>query len=89
MGKKVYVVFEGRNPEIYLSWSLCFAEINGWNYNVQKGYNTLEEAEAAYKEYYRKVGRHYSPARNRLLVSVHIATTQVNMKKLKLVSSNI
>lgn len=46
--KEAYVVFEGRMPGVYLTWSDCEAQVKGFSGAQYKGYSTLEEAERAY-----------------------------------------
>ncbi|SEJ15258.1 RNase H [Lachnospiraceae bacterium A10] len=46
--KKAYVVFKGRKPGIYKTWAECKAQVDGFSGPVFRGYESMEEAEAAY-----------------------------------------
>ena len=46
--KKYYVVWNGLNPGIYLSWDACQAQIKGVKGAVYKSFDSKEEAERAY-----------------------------------------
>ncbi|MCR4781431.1 MAG: ribonuclease H family protein [Lachnospiraceae bacterium] len=50
MGKKVaYVVLKGRKPGIYKTWSDCQAQVKGFSGAVFKGYESMAEAEEAFR----------------------------------------
>ena len=51
-GKKCYVVWEGRNPGIYFSWKECKEQVSGYSNNCYKGFDSYEEALAAYESSY-------------------------------------
>lgn len=53
---KVYVVFAGRRPGVYLSWSECKAQVNRFKGNDYKGYDTVEQAVREWMAYCIKVG---------------------------------
>ncbi len=44
MAKKYYAVKKGLTPGIYMSWSDCQAQINGYSGAIYKGFATLDEA---------------------------------------------
>lgn len=48
---KHYVVFEGRVPGIYPSWSSCHAQVDKFKGASFRSYGTLKEAEEAYNSY--------------------------------------
>lgn len=48
---KAYVVFEGRSPGVYLSWTECQSQVNGYKGNVHKSFDSYEEAFAAWVNY--------------------------------------
>jgi len=50
--QKYYVVWEGVNPGIYLSWDECNLQIKGYPGAKYKSYSSKEEAQAAYGESY-------------------------------------
>ncbi|KAG6808137.1 hypothetical protein H0H92_005289 [Tricholoma furcatifolium] len=45
---KVYVVYRGRIPGVYLDWDACLDQVSGYSNNSFKGFNTLEEAQEAW-----------------------------------------
>lgn len=49
MSEKIYVVWAGRQPGIYHTWEECKQQISGWNGARFKAYDSLKEAEIAYK----------------------------------------
>ena len=51
-GNKYYVVWKGKRPGIYKSWSECKAEIEGFKGAQYKGFATLSEAQEAYESNY-------------------------------------
>ena len=51
MAKKYYVVKKGKTPGIYLNWSDCKENVDGFSGAVYKGFETLQEAEAFLKRY--------------------------------------
>lgn len=50
-GKKYYTVFVGRKPGVYSFWPACNEQVLRYQGNVYKGYETFEEAIAAFNEY--------------------------------------
>jgi ribonuclease HI len=46
--KVAYVVIKGRKPGIYKTWAECQKQVAGFSGAVFKGYETMDEAEAAY-----------------------------------------
>lgn len=48
--KKAYVVFKGRKPGIYKTWAECKAQVDGFSGPVFRGYESMEEAVAAYEK---------------------------------------
>ncbi len=46
---KAYVVFAGHSPGVYTDWEDVLDETKGFSGAVYKGYQTLEEAKAAYR----------------------------------------
>ena len=47
---KYYVVWQGREPGIYLTWDECKAQVHGAEGARYKSFPTMEEAEKAYAE---------------------------------------
>jgi ribonuclease HI len=47
--QKYYVVWVGKKPGIYTNWAECQAQINQFNGAKYKSYESLKEAETAYK----------------------------------------
>ncbi|KAJ1380124.1 Ribosomal protein L9/RNase H1, N-terminal [Sesbania bispinosa] len=45
---KMYVVFVGRQPGFYSSWSECQVQVNGFSGSLYQAYNTREEANSAW-----------------------------------------
>ena len=43
-----YVIFEGRKPSIYSSWSATKAQVNDYRGNSYKGYKAFHEASEVY-----------------------------------------
>lgn len=58
--KKFYVVWEGKKPGIYDSWPECRAQVEQYDSARYKAFETLEEADKAYNEPWKK---HIAPAR--------------------------
>ena len=48
--QKYYVVWQGREPGIYLTWEECKAQVHGAEGARYKSFPTMEEAEKAYAE---------------------------------------
>ena len=48
---RVYVVFKGRQPEIYSSWLECQEQVNDFKNNLYQSYATIEKAEIAFVDY--------------------------------------
>ena len=48
---RVYVVFKGRQPEIFFSWPECQEQVNGFKNNLYQSYATIEKAEIAFVDY--------------------------------------
>jgi viroplasmin and RNaseH domain-containing protein len=40
-----YAVNKGKKPGIYLSWTECKEQVNGYNFPIYKKFETIEEAE--------------------------------------------
>ena len=49
--KNFYVVYVGRRPGIYSSWSTCRAQVVHYLGNLYEGFMTLEETRNAYIRY--------------------------------------
>lgn len=49
MKKKIYVVWEGRQPGIYTSWAACEREVKNYAGARFKGFSCIKEAEEAYQ----------------------------------------
>jgi viroplasmin and RNaseH domain-containing protein len=62
---KVYVVFEGRVPGVYQSWPIAWDQVKNWSNNSHIAYDTLEEAEQAYEDHCKRVGRPYTKTTNK------------------------
>lgn len=52
--QKYYVVWEGKKPGIYKTWAECQTQVNGYNEAKYKSYDSREQAEAAFKEGWKK-----------------------------------
>ena len=50
MKKKIYVVWAGREPGIYSSWSDCEKQVKGFAGARYKSFPTMQEAEKAYED---------------------------------------
>ena len=46
--KRVYVVFQGRQPGIYSTWFECQQQVNGFKDNLYQSYPTVEKTEVAF-----------------------------------------
>jgi viroplasmin and RNaseH domain-containing protein len=58
-----YIVFHGRNPEVYESWTICSEYVVGFSGAVFQSYLTRMHAEKAYPafpEYIAEKGEHAS-----------------------------
>ncbi|XP_058093491.1 uncharacterized protein LOC131239678 [Magnolia sinica] len=44
MGKKMYVVFKGRQPGIYYTWEECHQQVEGYSSTIFCGYKSASEA---------------------------------------------
>ncbi|KAJ1428170.1 Ribosomal protein L9/RNase H1, N-terminal [Sesbania bispinosa] len=53
--KKTYVVFKGRVPGFYSSWSECHSQVHGFAGCVFRAYSTREEAESAWMRYWAQL----------------------------------
>ncbi len=51
---KFYVVWSGKVPGVYTDWGSCEAQIKGFPDAKYKSFSTLNEAEKAFKENYKK-----------------------------------
>lgn len=51
--QKYYVVWKGKNPGIYTSWDECKEQIEGVKDTKYKSFESLGEAESAFKEGYK------------------------------------
>lgn len=51
MGRKFYVVFEGRHPAVYEDWEDALEQVENFPGARYKGYSTQEEAVAAFRRY--------------------------------------
>ncbi len=52
--QKYYVVWSGKEPGIYETWSECKAQIDHYSNAKYKSFNTYNEAEAAFKQGWQK-----------------------------------
>jgi ribonuclease HI len=48
--KKVYVVWQGREPGVYHSWANCAAQVNGFPGAKYKSFSSLAQARQAYRD---------------------------------------
>ncbi|MQL72880.1 hypothetical protein Taro_005203, partial [Colocasia esculenta] len=46
---KCYVVWVGRRPDVYYTWSECFEQVNGYPGARYKGFATIEEGNMAFR----------------------------------------
>lgn len=53
---KIYVIFRGRNPGFYHSWTDCEAQVVGFSGAVYRAFSTLEEAQHEWVTYMERVG---------------------------------
>ena len=61
MAKKAYVVFKGRRRGIYTDWPSCNAMVTGYSNAVFVGYDSISEAEIAWRDYITKPSASYLP----------------------------
>ncbi|KAJ1399014.1 Ribosomal protein L9/RNase H1, N-terminal [Sesbania bispinosa] len=47
----VYMVFFGRMPGVYKSWTDCYAQVNEFKGTLYKSFASLDEAEAAWRDF--------------------------------------
>lgn len=52
--QKFYVVFRGRQPGIYRTWSECDKQVTGFPCNKHKSYSNRNDAYAAWNEFWSK-----------------------------------
>jgi viroplasmin and RNaseH domain-containing protein len=52
-----YVVYRGRVPGVYVHWEDCLKQVNMFKGNSYKGYNTMAEAEARWRNHLREERR--------------------------------
>jgi viroplasmin and RNaseH domain-containing protein len=48
------VVYRGRVPGVYVHWEDCLKQVNMFKGNSYKGYNTMAEAEARWRNHLRE-----------------------------------
>jgi hypothetical protein len=53
-GRDAYVVYTGRVPRVYVHWEGCLKQVNKFKENNYKGYKTMVEAEARWRNYPRE-----------------------------------
>jgi viroplasmin and RNaseH domain-containing protein len=46
-----YVVYRGRVPGVYVNWEDCLKQVNMFKGNIYKGYKTMAEAEARWRNH--------------------------------------
>jgi ribonuclease HI len=51
MGKKSYVVYNGRKNGVYTSWVDCYAQANGYTDCVVRLYDSVRDGEEAWNSY--------------------------------------
>ena len=54
MGKKYYVVWEGRQKGVFSSWDICKESVQGFQGAVYKSFESYEEAKYAFESYSKK-----------------------------------
>jgi viroplasmin and RNaseH domain-containing protein len=47
----LYVVYRGRVPRVYVHWEDCLRQVNMFKGNSYKGYKTMAEAEARWRNH--------------------------------------
>jgi viroplasmin and RNaseH domain-containing protein len=52
-----YVVYMGRIPGVYVHWEDCLKQVNKFKGNNYKGYKTMAEAEARWRNHLREERR--------------------------------
>jgi viroplasmin and RNaseH domain-containing protein len=52
-----YVVYRGRVPGVYIHWEDCLKQVNMFKGNSYKGYKTMAEAEARWRNHLREERR--------------------------------
>ena len=63
MGKfKCYVVWVGRRPGVYYTWSECYAQVNGYPGARYKGFVSVEDATNALSNIHGPVQQHMLPS---------------------------
>jgi viroplasmin and RNaseH domain-containing protein len=53
----LYVVYRGRVPGVYVHWEDCLKQVNMFKGNSYKGYKTMAEAEARWRNHLREERR--------------------------------
>jgi len=48
--QKFYVVWQGKKPGIYTSWKTCEAQVSGFENALYKAFDSMEEAEKAFRD---------------------------------------
>jgi viroplasmin and RNaseH domain-containing protein len=51
------MVYRGRVPRVYVHWEDCLKQVNMFKGNNYKGYKTIPEAEARWRNYLREKRR--------------------------------
>lgn len=64
--EKYYVVWQGREPGIYLTWDECKAQVIGAEGSRYKSFPTMEEAKRAFEEGAPPIERHKTAGRKAL-----------------------
>jgi viroplasmin and RNaseH domain-containing protein len=52
-----YVVYKGRVPRVYVHWEDCWKQVNRFKGNSYKGYTTMAEVEARWRNHLREERR--------------------------------
>jgi viroplasmin and RNaseH domain-containing protein len=52
-----YVVYRGRVPGVYVNWDDCLKQVNMFKGNSYKGYKTMAEAKARWRNHLREERR--------------------------------
>jgi viroplasmin and RNaseH domain-containing protein len=68
-----YVVYRGRVPGVYVHWEDCLKQVNMFKGNSYKGYKTMAEAEARWRNHLREERRMIFSVTTAVLLTALIA----------------
>jgi viroplasmin and RNaseH domain-containing protein len=68
-----YVVYRGRVPGVYVHWEYCLKQVNMFKGNSYKGYKTMAEAEARWRNHLQEERRTIFSVTTAVLLTAVIA----------------